>query len=79
MVCVIKKVRALLKFSKKCADQHSCDIFVLFFQGPVVRTLCLSETCIIERDPATYIIVSCFPLSDVSVIDLVSYALLHFD
>ena len=55
---------------KKCADQHPCDFFLLFFQGPVVRTLCLSETCIIERDPATYIIVSCFPLSDVSVIDL---------
>lgn len=38
----------------------------LFSQDPVVRTLCLSETCIIERDPATYIIVSCHPLSDVS-------------
>ena len=37
----------------------------LFLQDPVVRTLCLSETCIIERDPATYIIVSCHPLSDV--------------
>ena len=38
----------------------------LFLQDPVVRTLCLSETCMIERDPATYIIVSCHPLSDVS-------------
>ena len=37
-----------------------------FLQDPVVRTLCLSETCMIERDPATYIIVSCHPLSDVS-------------
>ncbi len=44
-----------------------CYFYVhLFTQDPVVRTLCLSETCIIERDPATYIIVSCHPLSNVS-------------
>ncbi|XP_039252268.2 dnaJ homolog subfamily C member 13-like isoform X1 [Styela clava] len=32
---------------------------------PVRRTLCLSESCIIERDPATYNIVTLRPLSEV--------------
>lgn len=31
------------------------------------RTLCLSETCILERDPATYNIVTLRPLSEVSI------------
>jgi DNAJ protein RME-8 N-terminal len=34
---------------------------------PVRRTLCLTETCLVERDPATYSVVSCKPLCDVSI------------
>lgn len=33
----------------------------------VRRTLCLSETCMIERDPATYNVVTCKPLCDVGI------------
>lgn len=35
-------------------------------QEPVLRILALSENCIIERDPATYAIVTLRPLCDVS-------------
>lgn len=35
-------------------------------QDPVRRSLCLTETCLVERDPATYNIVTCKPLCDVS-------------
>ncbi|XP_064647249.1 dnaJ homolog subfamily C member 13-like isoform X1 [Lineus longissimus] len=32
---------------------------------PVRRTLCLTETCLVERDPSTYNVVTCKPLCDV--------------
>lgn len=32
---------------------------------PVKRTLCLSETCLLERDPQTYSICTLRPLSDI--------------
>ena len=32
---------------------------------PVRRTLCLTETCLVERDPGTYNVVNCKPLCDV--------------
>ena len=32
----------------------------------VRRTLCLTETCLVERDPATYNVTTCKPLCDVS-------------
>ncbi len=34
-------------------------------QDPVQRTMALSETCVIERDPATYQIATIRPLCDV--------------
>ena len=34
-------------------------------QDPVSRIMALSETCIVERDPATYQVVSIKPLCDV--------------
>lgn len=34
----------------------------------VRRTLCLSETCLIERDPATYNVTTCRPLCDIFTI-----------
>lgn len=34
----------------------------------VRRTLCLSETCLIERDPATYNVTTCKPLCDIFTI-----------
>ncbi|XP_076821267.1 dnaJ homolog subfamily C member 13-like isoform X2 [Clavelina lepadiformis] len=34
-------------------------------QDPVRRTLCLSEACILERDPATYSIITLRPLSEI--------------
>ncbi len=33
---------------------------------PTRRTVCLTETCLVERDPATYNVVTCKPLCDVS-------------
>ena len=33
----------------------------------VRRTLCLTETCLVERDPATYNVTTCKPLCDVSL------------
>ena len=36
-------------------------------QDPMRRTLCLTETCLVERDPATYNIATVKPLCDVSV------------
>lgn len=35
---------------------------------PVRRILCLTETCLLERDPATYSIVSLHPLSTISAL-----------
>ncbi|XP_059089728.1 dnaJ homolog subfamily C member 13-like [Tigriopus californicus] len=37
-------------------------------EGPVRRKFCVSETCLIERDPATYSIVSLRPLSSVAAL-----------
>lgn len=37
---------------------------------PVRRTMCLTETCLVERDPATYNVVTSKPLCDVSSLDL---------
>lgn len=34
-------------------------------QEPVKRTLCLSETCLLERDPQTYSVCTLRPLCDV--------------
>jgi DnaJ family protein C protein 13 len=36
----------------------------------VRRTLCLTETCLVERDPATYNVTTCKPLCDVSLLIL---------
>ena len=40
--------------------------YILTFQDPVKRILGLTETCLIERDPQTYSIVTLRPLSSVS-------------
>lgn len=37
---------------------------------PVRRTMCLTETCLVERDPATYNVVTSKPLCDVSSVYL---------
>lgn len=37
-------------------------------EDPVRRLLCLTETCLIERDPSTYTIVSLKPLSTISAL-----------
>ena len=49
------------KFGRYSGDLHVTSIseFMVYKQSPRVadpvrRTLCLSETCLIERDPATY-------------------------
>lgn len=38
-------------------------------QDSVRRTLCLTETCLVERDPATYNICTCKPLCDIFAIN----------
>ncbi|XP_056011194.1 dnaJ homolog subfamily C member 13-like isoform X2 [Ostrea edulis] len=35
---------------------------------PTRRTMCLTETCLVERDPATYNVVTCKPLCDIFAI-----------
>ena len=42
----------------------------------VRRTLCLTETCLVERDPATYNVVTLRPLCDVSINLYQSYSVL---
>jgi DnaJ family protein C protein 13 len=52
-----ESLTSLAEFSvQKMSRRHS---------GPVHRVLCLTETCIVERDPGTYSVVTCRPLSDV--------------
>jgi DnaJ family protein C protein 13 len=61
-----------LKFGTYRSDVHITSIseFLVYKQShrhedPVRRSLCLTETCLLERDPATYSIVSLRPLSQV--------------
>ena len=60
------------KFGKYMGDVHITSIseFTVYKQShrhddPVRRLLCLTETCLLERDPATYSLVSLRPLSHV--------------
>ena len=39
---------------------------------PAKRVLCLTETCIVERDPASYNVVTIQPLCDVSMKDVIT-------
>ena len=41
------------------------NLFFFRHEDPVRRLLCLTETCLLERDPATYSLVSLRPLSQV--------------
>ena len=61
-----------MKFGHYRGDVHIASIseFVAYKQShrhsdPVRRLLCLTETCLLERDPSTYSIVSLRPLSQV--------------
>ena len=63
------------KFGQFSADLHitSLSEFTVYKQSarhpdPVRRLLCLTETCLLERDPATYSIVSLRPLSSVAAL-----------
>ena len=62
-----------LKFGSYRGDIHITSIseFLAYkqshrHQDPVRRILCLTETCLLERDPSTYSIVSLRPLSQIS-------------
>lgn len=46
-------------------------LLCLNFKEPVQRTLALSESCILERDPSTYAIVTLQPLA--SIFALIRY------
>ena len=55
-------------------DVMSCDHHMtIMCQEPAPRILALSENCIIERDPSTYIVVTIRPLSEVQCICIVLY------
>ncbi|KAL5005925.1 hypothetical protein ScPMuIL_017083 [Solemya velum] len=54
---------ALTSYSEFLVQKVSCR-----HSDTVRRTLCLTETCLIERDPATYNVVTCKPLCDVFAI-----------
>ena len=63
------------KFGKYSADEFITSLaeFTVYkisnrHQEPVRRLLCLSEVCLIERDPATYSICTLKPLSDIFAI-----------
>eukprot|EP00095_Tigriopus_kingsejongensis_P000308 maker-scaffold292_size219010-snap-gene-0.20 protein:Tk00308 transcript:maker-scaffold292_size219010-snap-gene-0.20-mRNA-1 annotation:"dnaj homolog subfamily c member 13 isoform x1" len=64
------------KFGKFSDDLHITSIseFLVYKhtarhpEGPVRRKFCISETCLVERDPATYSIVSLRPLSSVAAL-----------
>ena len=58
-------------FPSSDLDITSISEFLVYKQTPrhmepVRRTLCLSESCLLERDPASYSIVSLKPLSAIS-------------
>lgn len=60
------------RFGKFSADEHITSLaeFTVYkvserHAEPVRRLVCLSETCLIERDPATYSICTLKPLSEV--------------
>ncbi|KAM3956718.1 receptor mediated endocytosis 8 [Aphomia sociella] len=61
------------RFGKYSGDQHQTSLseFIVHkvnparHMEPMRRTLCLSDTCILERDPQTYSVVCLRPLSDV--------------
>ncbi|CAG9133962.1 unnamed protein product [Plutella xylostella] len=61
------------RFGKYSGDQHQTSLseFVVHkvsparHMEPMRRTLCLSDTCLLERDPQTYSVVCLRPLSDV--------------
>ncbi|CAG5029931.1 unnamed protein product [Parnassius apollo] len=61
------------RFGKYCGDHHQTSLseFTVHkvnparHMEPMRRTLCLSDTCILERDPQTYSVVCLRPLSDV--------------
>ena len=59
----------LVGSSVRACDQFSCVHFrvllMLATQEPVSRLMGISETCVIERDPATYNVVTLRALSDV--------------
>jgi DnaJ family protein C protein 13 len=47
-------------------------------EEPVRRILCLTESCLVERDPSSYSICSLKPLSDVSICGLYfSFPMIH--
>ena len=75
--CVISlglsDIVALISFSSSDESLTSCAEFVIQklssrSADPIRRTLCLTETCLVERDPATYSVVTCKPLCDVRII-----------
>ncbi|CAH0401433.1 unnamed protein product [Chilo suppressalis] len=61
------------RFGKYSGDQHQTSLSEFMVHKvnparhmePMRRTLCLSDTCILERDPQTYSVVCLRPLSDV--------------
>ncbi|XP_023012432.2 receptor mediated endocytosis 8 isoform X1 [Leptinotarsa decemlineata] len=61
------------RLGKYCDDEHITAVseFAVYkihkarHSDPVRRTLCLSETCILERDPQTYSICTLQPLSNI--------------
>lgn len=61
------------RFGKYSADEHITSVSEFQVSkihktrhpGPMRRTLCLSETCLLERDPQTYSVCTLRPLSDV--------------
>ena len=63
------------KFGRFSADHFITSVseFTVYKQSrrhpdPVRRVLCLTETCLIERDPASYCMVSLRPLSHVAAL-----------
>ncbi|BFZ15550.1 hypothetical protein BsWGS_18589 [Bradybaena similaris] len=67
------QMQRLGKYSTDEAVTSYCEFTVqkvsVRHTDSVRRTLCLTETCLVERDPATYNICTCKPLCDVFAIN----------
>lgn len=71
-VCITLQQAQELRVGKYSGDEHItslCEFTVhkvsRRHNDPVRRTLCISESCLLERDPNSYAIVTLKPLSDI--------------
>lgn len=72
IICIVTISNFINALSFSSGDEHItslCEFTVhkvsRRHNDPVRRTLCISESCLLERDPNSYAIVTLKPLSDI--------------